>query len=69
MKVPIPLNDLDQAIMAFQRSQAALPDLLRHLRGQSVAAGAVSSGGGQSKDALSGGAADAVPAGSKSQTV
>jgi hypothetical protein len=31
MKVPIPLNDLDKAIMAFQRSQAALPDLLRHL--------------------------------------
>jgi len=31
MKVPIPLNDLDKSIMAFQRSQAALPDLLRHL--------------------------------------
>jgi hypothetical protein len=31
MKVPIPLNDLDKAIMAFQRSQAAVPELLRHL--------------------------------------
>jgi hypothetical protein len=31
MKVPIPLNDLDKTILAFQRSQAALPDLLRHL--------------------------------------
>lgn len=31
MKIPIPLNDLDKAILAFQRSQAALPDLLRHL--------------------------------------
>jgi hypothetical protein len=31
MKVPIPLNDLDKAIMAFQRSQAALPELLRRL--------------------------------------
>ena len=31
MKIPIPLNDLDKAIMAFQRSQAALPELLRHL--------------------------------------
>ncbi len=25
MKAPVPLNDLDKAIMAFQRSQAALP--------------------------------------------
>jgi len=31
MKVPVLLNDLDKAIMAFQRRQAALPDLLRHL--------------------------------------
>ena len=31
MNDPIPLNDLDKAIMAFQRSQAAVPDLLRHL--------------------------------------
>jgi hypothetical protein len=31
MKIPIPLNDLDKAILAFQRSQSALPDLLRHL--------------------------------------
>jgi hypothetical protein len=31
MKIPIPLNDLDKAIMAFQRSQAAVPELLRQL--------------------------------------
>ncbi len=31
MKIPIPLNDLDKAIMAFQRSQAVVPDLLRLL--------------------------------------
>ena len=31
MRVPIPLNDLDKAIMAFQRGKAAVPDLLRHL--------------------------------------
>ena len=31
MSDPIPLNDLDKAIMAFQRSQAAVPELLRHL--------------------------------------
>ena len=31
MKVPVALNDLDKAIMAFQRSQAAVPDLLRLL--------------------------------------
>ena len=31
MNDPIPMNDLDRAIRAFQRSQAALPDLLRLL--------------------------------------
>jgi hypothetical protein len=31
MKIPIPLNELDKAIMAFQRSNAVVPELLRHL--------------------------------------
>jgi hypothetical protein len=31
MKIPIPLNDLDKASMAFQRSNAVVPDLLRLL--------------------------------------
>jgi hypothetical protein len=31
MKIPIPLNDLDKAILAFKCSQAAVPDLLRLL--------------------------------------
>jgi hypothetical protein len=31
MKTPIPLNDLDKAIMAFQRSKAVVPELLRLL--------------------------------------
>jgi len=32
MSVPIPMNDLDKAIMAMQRSPAAQPDLCRRLR-------------------------------------
>jgi len=32
MNDPIPLNDLDKAIMAFARSKAVLPELLRRLR-------------------------------------
>jgi len=31
MKIPIPLNDLDRAVLTFQRSQAVVPELLRHL--------------------------------------
>ena len=31
MKIPIPLNDLDKAILAFQRSQAVVPEWLRLL--------------------------------------